>query len=118
MLDTSCCREHLHRVLDFARQSGLRSQLADRFRYLGQYATRAGCMYDKTRGMNTQCILYKDFAPYSFRFVMQCKETPDASWEFWFEGGLIYQGPTSPANGGAPSFTVSLAEGSGWFIHT
>lgn len=33
-------------------------------------------------------------------------------------GGWIYQGPDSPANGGAPSFTVSLTPGVGWFAHT
>jgi len=32
--------------------------------------------------------------------------------------GLIFQGPSAPADGSFPSLTVSLASGTGWFCHT
>jgi hypothetical protein len=31
---------------------------------------------------------------------------------------LIYQGPNCPADGSFPSLCVSLAPGTGWFVHT
>jgi hypothetical protein len=35
-----------------------------------------------------------------------------------FNGGLLFQGPSHPADGSSPSLTVSLASGNGWFCHT
>ena len=37
---------------------------------------------------------------------------------FSYNGGMIYQGPSCPADGSFPSLTVSLASGTGWFCHT
>lgn len=56
--------------------------------------------------------LYSDWAPFSFSFVVK------RNGKFMFNGGLIYQGPDSPADGSGPSFTVSLHSGVGWFLHT
>lgn len=89
------------------------------------------------------CELHKDFAPYSFTFTtwfrvldydgkedeMQAKygkrnlRTFEGIGGFWARdvfGGLIYQGPSQPADGSFPSLTVSISPGEreGWFIHT
>jgi hypothetical protein len=62
-----------------------------------------------------------DVAPYSFSFAhfalpKVTDEKPER--KFWFNGGLIYQGPSVPADGSFPSLTVSLTPGTGWFCHT
>jgi hypothetical protein len=61
-----------------------------------------------------------DFAPHSFSFAHYALPnfTEDGERQFWFDGGLIYQGPESPANGLGPSLCVSPANGTGWFCHT
>lgn len=120
MLDVRC-PEYLDAVKRFAQTMGLADQLQSRLDYLNAYAyhpddTSFHCRTEK------RCVLGKDFAPHSFSFAMyerdpEQPDNPDA-WKFWFQGGLIYQGPDSPANGSGPSFTVSLAEGTGWFVHT
>lgn len=57
--------------------------------------------------------IFSDFAPYSLGFTIE-----DNEGNFQFNGGIIYQGPESPADGSAPSFSVSLHNKVGWFIHT
>lgn len=53
--------------------------------------------------------LWIDFAPYSF----------GVTFPTGIAGGLIFQGPSNPANGSAPSFTVSMDSSAvGWFLHT
>lgn len=93
--------EYLDLVRDFAKSMGLEQQLQQKLDYLAEYGD----------GNNT-CKLGKDFAPHSFIFTM----FRDGS--YWFNGGLIYQGPDCPADGSFPSFTVSLAKRTGWFVHT
>jgi hypothetical protein len=112
------CAEHFEKVMQFAAQMGLVEQLYSRLDYLSSYANRKGCTYAKDEGKNTRCYLYSDFAPHSFAFTMMRQEELDGEWEMWFNGGLIYQGPECPADGSAPSFTVSLDKATGWFIHT
>jgi hypothetical protein len=46
------------------------------------------------------------------------KFTEGGQRKFSFNGGLIYQGPDSPADGSFPSLCVGLASGTGWFCHT
>ena len=58
-------------------------------------------------------LLSSDFAPRSFAFAhfVLPKYAANGQRSFWFNGGLIYQGPDSPADGSFPSLTVSLASG-------
>ena len=63
-------------------------------------------------------VLYKDFAPLSFVFHIE-RRKEDGSYVKVLNGGLIYEGPDSPANGQAPSFSVTIGEPRvGWFTHT
>ena len=98
--------DHLEQVREFARTAGLSSQLERQLHYLADY----GCHGD-------QCVLGKDFAPHSFTFAMYRPGTKEAR-KFIFNGGLIFQGPSCPADGSFPSLTVSLSSGTGWFCHT
>jgi hypothetical protein len=98
--------DHLEAVREAARQMGLSHQLDKQLDYLAGYGEN-----------KRQCILGKDFAPYSFDFALY-KPGPKEERKFWFNGGLIFQGPGFPADGSLPSLTVSLASGTGWFCHT
>ena len=98
--------DYLETVRENARLMGLGRQLERQLNYLATYG-----------GHNYQCLLGKDFAPYSFDFALYRPGVKDAR-KFVFNGGLIYQGPSCPADGSFPSLTVSLASGSGWFCHT
>jgi hypothetical protein len=102
--------ERLEQVRDFARQMGLSQQLNRQLNFLDK-----GTSF----GKRSQCILGGDFAPHSFSFGHYI--LPESAGEKrrpGLHGGLIYQGPTSPADGSFPSCTVSLARGNGWFCHT
>jgi hypothetical protein len=71
-----------------------------------------------------------DFAPQSMRFVIWrntkwlYEHAPTVRDNFSFNGGWIYHGPTSPGDGSAPSFSVSLEYVAGhapthsWSVHT
>lgn len=101
--------EYLEEVREFARAIGRQS-------HLEHALTRFS---DEWFGADCRTVLGKDFAPYSFTFaVYQLPKPGEADGRLVIHGGLIYQGPTSPADGSAPSFCVSLAEGIGWFTHT
>jgi hypothetical protein len=104
----------LEDVREFARSVGLSSQLEGQLHWLGRYGSDSD-----EPAPGRQCTLWGDFAPHSFAFShwrLPDEERRDRT--HIFHGGLIYQGPTSPANGGFPSLCVSLAEGNGWFCHT
>lgn len=111
------CPEYLEEVRAFARTLGLEDQLQSRLDYLSHYGHAGDAAVPESE--QPVCVLCSDFAPHSFAFELY---RPDPAAEggrrFRFNGGIIFQGPNNPANGGAPSFTVSLAEGTGWFIHT
>jgi len=105
--------EHIERARELARSIGKIDQLERQFDYLAGY----GANGEPSR---KQCMLGRDFAPHLFGF---CLFTPavlssTGKRERYFNGGLIYQGPTSPGDGSFPSLTVSLASGTGWFCHT
>jgi len=106
--------DKLEREREFASAMGLREQLEQQVHYLATYANHDG--EQPTR----QCVLYDDFAPHSFCFshFMPARYSKDNQRHFWFNGGLIFQGPSCPADGSFPSLTVSLASGTGWFCHT
>lgn len=58
--------------------------------------------------------LWPDFAPHSFAICAKNEQG-----DFLWNGGLIFQGNCQPADGSAPSFTVSFdATRTGWFLHT
>lgn len=117
-----------------ADKIGLRDQLEKQLKYLAEYA----CQSDPER---TRCLLYTDFAPMSFYFVMFKKKPtessqleagaypeghqrtrlmcPDDGYERWFNGGLIFHGPhDNGGDGGAPTFSVNLTPQDGWSVHT
>jgi hypothetical protein len=103
------CEEHLKKVREFARGVGALKQLDDKLNYLRDYG-----------GGDNVCRLGYDFAPNSFEFIM-CH--PDGTR--WFNGGLIYSGPTQPLDGSFPALTVSLDILNGppknthdWSVHT
>lgn len=110
--------EYFGGVMTQAVKLGLINQFLKQLQWLSEYANRPGCMYDCEDGKNTRCKLFKDFAPLSFTFSIE-KTTDNVNWEHWFNGGLIYQGPSCPADGSFPSLTVSLnSTKHGWFAHT
>lgn len=113
MINILCEPEYWDKVQEFAAKMGLSKQLNGRLYYLANYGNN-GDDYDG----NTICLLGKDFAPYSFSFMMKRRKSTNEPYQNYFNGGLIYQGPNCPADGSFPSLTVSLAEGTGWFVHT
>ena len=101
--------KHMKATEEFADKVGLREKLNERLSYLGEYAG----------GTNTRCVLYKDFAPASFEFVMQRRKDENEEWKFWFNGGLIFHGPHDAfGSGAAPTLAVTLNPEHGWSIHT
>jgi len=109
MIITENCKEYFDKVVEFAKKTNKYDNLKENLDYLDTYAQR--------NGNKTQCILYKDFAPYSFEFQMQIK-TND-KYEKWFNGGLIFHGSHDcGGDGGGPTFSVCLNPTDGWSIHT
>ena len=99
------CPDHLATVMAFAAQAGCVDKLGERLNYLANYGD----------GTN-RCEIHYDWAPNSFAFMM-CH--PDGT--HWFNGGLIYSGPSQPLNGSAPALTVGIGIDSsvhGWSVHT
>lgn len=110
MLDTSNCQEYYEEILKTAQAAGLSNKLKEQLDYLDNYGGR-----DKTK-----CLLYKDWAPLSFRFTMQ-KKNESGALEHWFIGGLIFHSPHDNfGDGGMPSLSVSLDDSgeTRWEIHT
>jgi hypothetical protein len=105
--------DRLEQVREFARSIGLSEQLERQLNYLHGYANHDDAP-------KRQCVLAYDFAPHSFSFAHYVLPTSskDGTRKFWFNGAMIWQGPSCPADGSFPSLTVSLAEGTGWFCHT
>ncbi len=98
---------HLDAVKEFALETNQAEQLMGRLDYLDTYG-----------GDNsTRCLLFKDFAPQSFEFLLERKV--DGEWRRMFNGGLIYHGQHDRGgDGGAPTFSVNLTPTEGWSIHT
>lgn len=105
------CPEHMDRVRAYARERGIEADLDEKLAWLGDYA----CHGDAEK---TRCELFADWAPHSFEFVMY-RRRDNGEYTRWFNGGLIYSGPTQPLDGSAPALTVSLAPArEGWSVHT
>lgn len=118
---------YLEEVREFADSINMREQLEGQLEYLAGYANGPGC-----KGP-TRCILYRDWAPKSFRFAMERKRretdplpsernnqrTGDPEWVYWFNGGLIFHGAHDRGgDGGAPTYSVCLSPVDGWSVHT
>ena len=101
-------RAHFQKVLKFARETGQLQNFLNKLNYLHNYG-EAG---------SVKCVLYKDFAPMSFRLTFYRKQE-DGTWKPWIYGGLIYHGEIDGyGSGSAPTFSVCVNETSGWSIHT
>ena len=105
--------DRLEQVREHARSPGLGLQLEKQLDYLAGYARNDG-------EAKRQCVLSYDFAPHSFAFAHYVlpKFAANGQRSFWFNGGLISQGPGCPGDGSFPSLSVSLTPGTGWFCHT
>ena len=108
--------QYFEEVVAFAKKVGLyeekniddNSSLKSRLDYLDHYGGD-----DKTR-----VRLGRDFAPYSFSFVIERKNAA-GEWCHLFEGGLLFHGAhDGRGNGSAPTFAVTLTPTTGWSIHT
>jgi hypothetical protein len=87
--------------------------LKNRLDYLNGYGGKNSDGTDRTR-----VRLFKDFAPYSFGFVIESKDD-NGEWSTWFHGGLLFHGPHDGNGGGAgPTFAVTLTPTVGWVVHT
>jgi len=101
-------------VKEFAKKIGKEDNLQENLDYLNGYANDDSpeCKH------KTQCFLFKDFAPYSFEFVMQAKNK-NGEFQRWFNGGLIFHGIHDGFGSGAlPTLSVCLNPTDGWSIHT
>ncbi len=107
-------QEYFDSVRKWAEEHGL----LDKFEKAIDYCRNYGCHPDAEDPERCRVTLWKDWAPQSFEFRIEGRSSPTAPYKFWMNGGLIYQGPDSPADGGAPSFTVGLHDDIGWFMHT
>jgi hypothetical protein len=107
--------DRLEQVREFARSLGPSHQLE---RQLGYLADSGRNNEDRP---SRQCVLSYDFAPHSFTFAHYWLPGLDGGAEgrkLSLNGGVTYLGPSSPADGSFPSFTVSLASGTSWFCRT
>ncbi len=87
--------------------------LKNRLDYLGKYGGTNEDGTDRTR-----VRLFKDFAPHSFGFVIESKNS-DGEWATWFHGGLLFHGHhDGNGSGAAPTFAVTLTPVAGWMVHT
>lgn len=102
---------HLDSVKAFAERTGQTESLENKLEYLGGYAC-----HDTPE--DTRCLLFTDFAPMSFEFLIE-KRGKDGEYTRWFNGGLIFHGDhDNGGDGGAPTFSVNLNSANGWSIHT
>jgi hypothetical protein len=112
-------QKRLEQARAFADKVGAREELEAQLNYLSTYANG--------NGTDTVCVLFNDFAPHSFEFVMLrvVTEGEEKKEKRWFNGGLIYFGP-GESGVSAPQFSVSLdgcfGTGKGnqhrWSVHT
>lgn len=109
----------------YALGEQLSRSLRENMDYLTNYASRPGCRFDKLKTPmgGTKVTLYADFAPLSFAFVIRHYDEATGEMKFWFNGGLIYDGPLpgdaeSRCDGTFPALTGSLNRRIGWSTHT
>jgi len=98
--------EHAKRLGMYDKNDENDGTLASRLEYLEKYGGKT----------ETRVTLFKDFAPYSFGFVIEQK-SGDA-WNHVFTGGLIFHGtPYEDGADGRPPSAANLRL-FGWSIHT
>lgn len=98
--------KRLQEILDFLEKRNepeLTEKFLARMKYLNDYAG------ERSQG----CTLRRDYAPFSFAFVMLRQDG-----ESWFNGGMIYHGP-GESGAGAPAYSVRIGDRpEDWSIHT
>lgn len=109
------CTSHHEVTKAFAERIGLLDDLEAQLTYLDGYANEAS----RRAGSSdlTRCQLSQDIAPWSFYFQME-RAGEDGIYRFWFEGALVYHGPSDGGSGEAPSFATGLVPQHGWSLHT
>ena len=110
---------HFEEVVAHAKAIGLyeandnNQTLKNRLDYLAGYGGKTEDGTDKTR-----VRLFKDFAPHSFGFLIEAKDS-EGRWNTWFQGGLLFHGAhDGNGSGSAPTLAVTLTPVTGWSIHT
>ena len=107
-------QKHFDEVVNFAKKANLydtesNSSLKRRLDYLENYGGDPNTV---------RARLFKDWAPYSFAFVLE-KRNAAGDWTTWFNGGVIFHGThDGHGNGSAPTYAVTLEPTTGWSIHT
>lgn len=101
---------YLREVQTFARESGKARELAEHLRTLGHF-------FDLDRSGRTRTRLFRDRAPWSFRFVVE--RTHNGTAHCLLDGALVYHGAHDGyGSGAAPAFAVTLEPTAGWSVHT
>jgi hypothetical protein len=113
---------HFDEVIAFAKKNGKyepaaseegNSYLKNRLDYLENYGGK-----DADGESRMRVRLLKDFAPYSFGFVIEGRGD-DGQYQHVLTGGLLFHGPVDGYGSGAgPTFSVTLTPVDGWQIHT
>ncbi|HEY9664542.1 MAG TPA: hypothetical protein V6C65_39380, partial [Allocoleopsis sp.] len=75
-----CCPEYFAQVVAQAKEMGLEEDLKEKLEYLRNYSDRYWY----------RCRLYQDFAPMSFTWSGEFKETEDGEWKQMIYAGLIF----------------------------
>jgi len=119
-------------VVRFAKDNGILPHPIETLRYLDGYACRVddgdGVKFtDRTR---TRCIMWRDWSPWSFNFLMERRRdankmmladapTNIPGYQRWFNGGVIFH-KGAEAGCSAPQFSVTLSGRSDarWEVHT
>lgn len=110
MLDTSLVAARLARAREHATQIGLADSLERQLETLRSFGGNPEGSF--------RAVLYPDFAPHSFAFVIE-RRGPDGSWWTVLTGGLLFHGPHDGHGSGAmPTLAVTLEPVHGWSIHT
>jgi len=114
---------HFDEVIAFAKKSGKyepaaaeearTSYLKNRLDYLESYGGKGAAGESRMR-----VRLFKDFAPYSFGFVIE-ERGADNQYQHVLTGGLLFHGAVDGyGSGSGPTFSVTLTPVDGWQIHT
>ena len=107
-------QEHFDECRAFAEKTGHLGNFEESIKYLTNYGMEPE---DRDGRHDVRCLLAKDFAPYSFRFVIE--RFRKGVWALWLNGGLIFHGDhDGGGSGSAPTFAVCAQPTEGWLVHT